>query len=304
MENTPHKIVLSLLITFMIAGCVAHYATTTEKNQASKNSESEERGENLAYNICGQCHYNEETKRFSGKHQEDLPRIIGKIYSANLTRSASHGILAKYSDGELAYLLKTGISREGKYIPYMVRPNLSEEDINDITVYFRSNDKAVAAVDAIAGKTRLNIIGKTGTKIAGKPLPYKKGVVRPDEKDAVVYGRYLVDNLACYHCHSKSITGLDYMEPEKSKGYMQGGLKFKTQKGTKVRGSNLTPCVKTGIGNYTKESFRKALMKGIDLVGDSLQYPMQKFPHLTNKQSDAIFAYLRTLEKVNHDTKK
>jgi hypothetical protein len=267
---------------------------------ATKKPDSFERGKNLAHNICGQCHYDEHTKRFLGKLQEDLPRMIGKIYSANLTRSTSHSIMAKYSDSELVYLLKTGISREGKYVPYMIRPNLSEENINDIIIYFRSDDDAVVATDAIAGRTHLNIIGKIGTKMAGKPLPYKKGIARADENVDVAYGRYLVDNLGCFHCHSKGILGLDYMEPEKSKGYMQGGFKFKTQKGTKVRGSNLTPDKTTGIGIYTQESFYKALTKGIDVVGDPIQYPMQQFPHLTNKQSDAIFAYLQSLPPVKN----
>ena len=85
---------------------------------------------------------------------------------------------------------------------------------------------------------------------------------------------------------------------------MQGGFKFKTQKGTKVRGANLTPCKTTGIGNYTQAAFRRALQKGINFVGDTLQYPMQRFPHLTNKQSDAIFAYLKTLKPVKHKVKR
>ena len=115
--------------------------------------------------------------------------------------------------------------------------------------------------DTNVRKTKLSLLGKIGTSIAGKPLPYKRNVPRPDEKDMVATGRYLVDNIGCFHCHSKSITSLNYMEPEESKGYMAGGMKWKID-GEKIYASNITPHTETGIGKYTKEDFRMAVREG------------------------------------------
>jgi len=298
-----NKTFLGVLSAMIIGGCIAHYATSAEKNTALQNSSSFERGKNLAFNICGQCHYDESLKHFTGKLM-DLPGFMGKIYSANLTHSLSYGILNKYTDAEIFYLLKTGVARDGRYVPYMIRPNLADDDINDLLVYLRSHDTAVSPKDTVPGKTHVNLLGKLATKVAGKPLPYNKGVLRPKEADAVSYGKYLVDNLACYHCHSKSVLGLDYLDPEKSKGYMQGGFKFKIKKGKNIYAANLTPDKETGIGNYTKENFHKALVKGIKPGGDSLRLPMPKFKHLTTKQSDALFAYLQSLKPVKNKVKR
>lgn len=289
------KILLSIFSSCCIIGCISHYSTTTENKEAIKQNDSFVRGKNLAYNICGQCHYNDSAKSFMGKPMHDLPSFMGNIYSANLTHSSTHGILLKYNDSELRYLLKTGVSREGKYVPWMIRPNLAEKDLNDIIVFLRSNDSALTAVNKLAGNTNVNILGKMATRISGKPLLPYKATVAPDEKNAVAYGKYLIDNLACYHCHSKSIIGLNYREPERSSGYMQGGMKFKTPQGKKIYSANLTPDKQTGIGNFSKEDLRNALVNGIRPTKDSLRLPMQKFKHLTPEQCDAIFAYLQSL---------
>ncbi|MGZ3864504.1 MAG: c-type cytochrome [Bacteroidia bacterium] len=298
------KVLLSIFCSCLIIGCISHYSTTTETAEAAKQKDSFNRGKNLAFNICGQCHYNDSAKSFIGLPMHDLPSFMGKVYSANLTHSVSHGVLTKYSDAELRYLIKTGVSREGKYVPYMIRPNISEKDLNDITVYLRSNDSAVAAVNKTMGKTDVNLLGKMATKIAGKPLLPYKATAAPDENNPVLYGKYLIDNLACYHCHSKSILGLNYREPEKSNGYMQGGMKFKTPAGKKIFSANLTPDKETGIGNFTNEDFRNAVTKGVLPTKDSLRLPMQKFRHLTNQQCDAIFAYLQSLQPKKNKIKR
>lgn len=299
-----NTIFFTVLGTLCIIGCISHYSTTKDTTKAQELSSSFDRGKNLAFLICGQCHYNDKEKRFIGREITELPGLIGKIYSSNLTHSKTYGVLEKYSDAELAYLLKTCITRDGKYIPWMPRPNLADTDINDITVYLRSNDSALWATDKITGKTDMNILGKMGTKFSGKPFKYRKGIIAPKMQDSVNYGRYLVDQLACYHCHSKSVTGLDYLEPEKSKGYMQGGFKFKLPEGKKVYAANLTPDDETGIGKWTKYDFRKAVKMGVLHSGDKLRFPMPVFKELTNKQADAIYAYLQTLMPKKNKIKR
>ncbi len=285
----------------LVAGCKSHYDTVTVPFTAVKTANSLEHGKNLVFNICGQCHYNKSVGSFIGEKIEDLPGFMGTVYSHNLTDSKRYGI-ANYKDDELYYLLKTGIAKDGRFIPYMVRPNLADADINDIIVYLRSGDGPVKARDTMAGVTHLSFLGKLATKVSGKPLPLKRDVKRPSPDNKIAYGRYLVDIIGCYHCHSKSILSLNYLEPEKSKGYMAGGMKWKVE-GYKIRASNLTPDKQTGIGNYSQGDFRKAVQDGEAPGGRNLHFPMRRFKHLNNEQCDAIYAYLMTLPPKEHKIK-
>lgn len=299
---TIRKFVLfTAALIFLCYSCSMYFKTTTDTFQAKSNSQSFERGKNLVFNICAGCHYDRTVKKFIGRSLNDLPKIAGHLYSANLTNSKTNGRPPQYTDAELFYLLKTGISKSGKFMPYMMRPMMADEDINDIIVYLRSNDAPVAAADTTVGKTHINLIGKIGIRIASKPQPYTTGVQRPDENNPVIYGRYLVAIIGCYHCHSKKVLGLNYSDPEKSKGYLQGGIKLKGPQGKRLYGLNLTPDKETGIGNFTKEDFTKAVQEGITPTGRKLRAPMGKYKNLTAKQVDAIYAYLQSIPPVHHN---
>ena len=300
-----HKqiIVYSVVVAILVCGCKMYFKTTTDNFQSHKTEQSLERGKNLTYNICAGCHYDHTFNKFIGKSLNDLPKIAGHLYTANLTQSATQGVPPRYSDAELFYLLKTGIGRDGWFRPYMMRPMMADDDINDIIVFLRSADEALAAADTTVGKTKINFIGKIGLRIASKPQPYNKGVPRPDENNQVAYGKYLVGVIGCYHCHSKKVLGLNYLEPEKSKGFMTGGIKLKDPKGKRLRGPNLTPDSTTGIGNFSLEDFTKAVKEGVTPSGQKLSPPMGKFTSLTENQVSSIYAYLRSLKPVKHKVK-
>ncbi len=297
--SLKHLLAAGLAALVIIPACKTHYKTSTHPFTVSKQDNSVERGKNLAFNICAGCHYNKETMKFTGKQFKDVPKIAGKVFAANLTQTKG-GEMSHYTDAEFAYLMRTGIDHHGKFIPYMLRPNIADQDLRDLWVYLHSNDPAVAADDASPGETHLTWIGKLGVSLLVKPKPYKENIPRPDENNAVAYGAYLIDNIGCYHCHSKSSKSINYLEPEKTKGYMAGGAKFKTKEG-KVYGANLTFDKETGIGNWSKEDFRKAVQQSVDEHGKKLKPPMHPFPKMTDKQADAIYVYLQTLPPKKHD---
>ncbi|MGZ3812632.1 MAG: c-type cytochrome [Mucilaginibacter sp.] len=298
-QTTAISIMLAITI---IAGCKTKFNTTTANYTAASSASAIERGKVLVYSSCGGCHYNRADGKFSGTRLEDAPSIIGTVYSANLTNSRSNGIPPRYSDAELKYLLKTGIKKDGHYVPYMLRPNMAEEDLNDIIAYLRSDDTAVAAVDTTFGITKLSLIGKPAMAMMAKPLPYNTGVKMPPENDSIARGYYLVDNMGCFHCHSKSLTSLNYLQPNLSKGYMAGGAKYKKPSGEKIYAANLTPDKQTGIGNYTKSQFRKAVREGESPTG-KLHPPMPKFDRLNDREVDAIYAYLQSIPAEYHKVK-
>jgi cytochrome c553 len=300
-DNLKKLIIVIVLLS--IISCRFYFDTTKDNFIAIQRATSLERGKNLTYNVCGGCHYNKKAEKFIGMPLNDLPRIAGKLYSANLTQSRTNGIAPKYSDAELFYLLKTGIARNGEFLPFMMKPMMADEDINDIIIFLRSGDEAVAAADTTVGLSHINFIGKIGLRLASGPQPYNKGVARPDENNDTAYGRYLVAVTGCYHCHSPKPLGLDFFTPEHSKGYMQGGMKFKNTQGKKFYSPNLTPDKETGIGNYNLQDFTKAVRAGITPSGRKLKPPMDHFTHLDDKEVNAIYAYLHTLPPIHHKIK-
>jgi hypothetical protein len=300
MQNYKSITAISIIVAAIIIGsCKTKFDTTRTSYRAERSSEAFARGKILVYSSCGGCHYNREAMKFIGTPIHDVPGFMGKVYSANLTNSKSHGIPPRYSDAELRYLLKTGIARDGRFVSYMLRPNMSDEDLNAVIVYLRSDDPAIAADDTTIGLTKYSVPGKLIMNATAKPLPYKPGIKTPSENDKKAMGAYLVDNIGCFHCHSKSFTSLNYLNPEQSKGYMAGGLKFEDPAGLKLYASNLTPDKQTGIGNYTKMQFLKAVKDG-EAPNRKLQPPMPKFQQLKDGDVDAIYAYLQTIPAKYH----
>jgi len=297
MHKAKYIICAGLASLLLIYSCKTHYEVAKENYSAVRTPSSFEHGKDLVYNSCSGCHYNHAANKLIGNRLHDLPRVLGKLYSANLTNSEMYGVTRHYTDAQLKYLLKTGINKGGHYIPYMLRPNMADDDINDIIIYLRSDDAAVAAGDTSVDHTHLNFLGRMAIN-SKKPQPYIPNISRPTE--SIANGRYLVDINGCFHCHSKGLTSLNYRYPEKSKRYMQGGMKFKTPQGQKIYASNLTPCQSTGIGNYTKDDFRKAVKDGKTPDGRELRPPMDKYHHLTDKETDDIYAYLQTLPREHH----
>jgi cytochrome c553 len=275
------------------------YYATEKTGYAVKNVSLTE-GKRMTMLMCGSCHYNPATKDFSGKKLEDAPGIIGKVYAANITQHPEYGI-GRYTDGEIAYLIRTGVSKEGKRMPYMQRPNLSDEDLQNIIAYLKSGDAFVQPSARIPGRTKYTAIGKMAISLS-KPLPYTDRPVEKPKDNPIALGQYLVDNLACYHCHSKSFTSLQITNPEQSKGYMGGGNKLKNAAGKTVRSPNITFHA-SGIGNWSQKDFARALTEGVSKEGNILTYPMPLFPELREEEISAIYAYLKSIPAIKNKVK-
>src|SRR5262245_55418012 len=65
------------------------------------------RGERLTLATCGSCHFGNDGK-LSGKLLEDVPKVFGTVYSANITNDLTYGI-GSWSKGQLAYFIRTGV---------------------------------------------------------------------------------------------------------------------------------------------------------------------------------------------------
>ncbi|MDF2696627.1 MAG: putative diheme cytochrome c-553 [Labilithrix sp.] len=262
-----------------------------------------ERGAKLASMLCLDCHANSETHRLTGKHVAELPPEFGTVYSKNITRHPTKGI-GNWTDGDLRVFLRTGLRADGTYAPpYMIKlPNMSDEDLDSIIAFLRSDDPRVAASEVEPpGVTKPSFLVKALTHGPFKPLPYpQKAIIAPSKKDAVTYGRYLTVNLECYGCHSANFTSMNVLEPEKTDGYLGGGNTFKLADGKEIRSANLTADPETGIGNWTEADFVRALRKGFRPDGRVLHYPMETKSELDDEEAAAIYAYLRTVPKIKN----
>lgn len=259
-------------------------------------------GKKLAGMLCANCHMNPETGRLSGTHMQDAPPEFGEIYSANITQDQQYG-LGRYTDGELVFLLRTGIKRDGSYAPpYMAKlPAMADEDIDAIIAFLRSDDELVQAVNTPAQTSKPSFLTKLLCNVAFKPLPMPTArISRPDTTDQLALGKYLAHNLDCYSCHSADFKTNDFLTPEHSKGYFGGGNKPLNRKGEVILTANLTPDPETGIGSWSEEQFVKALKYGLKDGEPALQYPMTPYTSLTDYEAAAIFKYLKTIPPIRN----
>jgi mono/diheme cytochrome c family protein len=106
--------------------------------------------------------------------------------------------------------------------------------------------------------------------------------------EQVARGAYLARAGNCIACHTMR-GGAPYA----------GGRAIETPFGT-VFGSNITSDVKTGIGSWTAAHFWRAMHNGRSKDGRLLvpAFPYTNFTLVTRDDSDALFAYLRTLPAV------
>lgn len=117
------------------------------------------------------------------------------------------------------------------------------------------------------------------------------------QSDLVKRGDYLVNGLlTCGNCHTpKGPTG-DIMDKAFS-----GGLSW-DEPPFKVTAPNITSDKETGIGNYTDEQLKTVLRKGIKANGIPIAMVMPSgfYEIMTDRDLDAVVAYLRTLKPIKN----
>jgi mono/diheme cytochrome c family protein len=278
------------------------YAKPTLQLQVEATPERVARGARLAQMLCVTCHLDATTRVLSGKRMLDVPPEFGSIYSANITKHPTQGI-ASWTDGEIAYLLRTGIRRDGRYTPpYMVKlPHASDEDILSIVAFLRSDDPLVAPNAAPTHVPEVSFLTKVLARVAFKPFPYPTApIAAPESKDPVAFGRYLADGLLdCYSCHSADFKTNNYFEPAKSPGYYGGGNMLLDASGQQIYSANITPDAETGIGSWTEAQFLRAVKGAFRPNGTPILYPMAGYVDMTDEEARAIFAYLRTVPPIH-----
>ena len=261
------------------------------------------RGEKLVATLCAGCHMDFETRKLTGRVMLDAPKEFGLAYAPNITQDKDFGI-GDWSNGEIIYLLRTGIKRDGKYAPpWMAKlPLLSDNDAEAILAFLRSDHELVSPANVSDQPCEPSFLTKFLTHVAFTPFEYPSAPIPdPDTSDPVEWGKYLVFNFECYSCHSADFKTNNYLEPEKSEGYLGGGNKPLNLEGDVMLTQNLTPDMETGLGKMSEDAFVKLLKYGVKEGEHAMRYPMLPYSRLSDNEAKAIFAYLRTVPPINND---
>ena len=260
-------------------------------------------GRKIVETECVNCHLGDDGK-LSGRLFSPASGPFGEFWSRNITRHPEKGIGA-YTDGELAYLFRTGIKRNGEWAgPYMTNPNLSDADLGAVIAYLRSDAPLVQSSESDPPAPKYSFLAKALVKLgAFAPKFYDiKPVVAPPASDQLAYGKYLATaRYACYRCHSASFETNDDFTPENSKGYFGGGNLIEDTEFKPTPSSNLTMSKVHGLGNWTEAQFAMAVRTGARPDGKMLSPSMPRFGLLNDEETGAIWAYLQTVPVLDND---
>jgi mono/diheme cytochrome c family protein len=260
------------------------------------------RGKKLAGILCVGCHLDPATGRLTGKAMVDVPAKFGAVYSSNITAHPAKGI-GSWTDGEIAYLLRTGVARDGRYVPpWMIKlPHMADDDLEAIIAYLRSGDPLVAPSDVDPPRSRPSFLTKLLCRVAFKKLPYpERPLASPPIADRMAHGRYLVSALDCFGCHSASFERMNIAHPERSAGYLGGGNVLIDLSGQPIRSANLTFDEETGVGKWSEADLARALRQGFRPDNQPLRAPMAPMPELSDEEVASLYAYLRTVPRIRN----
>jgi hypothetical protein len=289
-------------VAFIAIKGIPKYTAENFQLKVISSPERVEKGKHLSAMLCNGCHLNPNTGKLTGRKMDEVT-MFGAVYSRNITNDPEHGI-GKYTDGQLAYLLRTGIRPDGRFLPVMAKlQKMSDEDLQSVIAFLRSDNDWVKPDPTQNTDSKYSFLTKflTNMKIL-KPMPFYKSVPEPDTTNKVKWGEYVsLYRVECYTCHSKDFKTDDFINPEKSKGFFGGGNKFDMPDGSKIYSMNLTMDEETGIGRWSEDEFVKAVKTGIVPNGQpALRPPMIPFAYLSDSEVKAVYAYLKTIPKIKN----
>ncbi|MEZ4826348.1 MAG: c-type cytochrome [Bacteroidia bacterium] len=253
-------------------------------------------GKKIVLSVCGYCHMNE-NGTLSGNLFATREEGFGEIWAANITRNK----LDKYTDGELAFTIRKGVNREGRLLgPFMMHPNLSDQDVTAIISFLRSDHPATQPADFTPPAPDYSLLAKVFIGGLGFFQPMDDSIQpwpHPDPSDPVSHGRYLANvRLGCFGCHSASFETNDIVKPENSVNYMGGGNPVHTQdRSAYVISPNITPHPTDGIGKWSEEQFSQALIAGVRPGKPPINPAMPRFNFLSEEEIHALWSYLKTV---------
>src|SRR4051812_36138402 len=102
-------VVLGAFLASVAVQPLPHYPTPRVEFTVDADQARVVRGKRTVEMLCVGCHLDSATGALTGKRMPDLPPQFGEGWSRNITGHKVKGIGA-WTDGEIAYLLRTGVA--------------------------------------------------------------------------------------------------------------------------------------------------------------------------------------------------
>jgi cytochrome c553 len=214
---------------------------------------------------CMHCHGD----NLAGTVVDDIPKLV-RLVAPNIST-----LLPKYSDTQLATVLRKGVKPDGKtvlFMPSEMFRHLGDEDLARVIAYVRTKP---VVTEGVQEKTQLRPIGRLiiangDYQLAARvieSLPAATGTF--DASDPVSRGRYLTMNF-CSECHGQNLEGVPPIN---------------------------APALAVAKG-YSLEQFTRLMQEGVG-AGDrqfKLMTPTSKarFTQFTPDEVAAVYAYLQS----------
>lgn len=192
--------------------------------------------------------------------------IFGLINAPDLTRAFS-----EKADADLERIIRQGVHENGRstfLMPSASFYHLSDEDLNNIFAFIRSQEKSNGLTPKVMpGPIALYMLMTDELPVESKLIA--NGAPFIEDGDEHYFGKYVAFTV-CSECH-----GMDFL------GF-----------------ADFTPSLKA-IAAYSREDFHRLMTEGI-AVGDRelelmTSVAKSRFVHLTDEEEDALYAFLRTL---------
>ena len=214
---------------------------------------------------CMHCHGD----NLAGTVVDDIPKLV-RLVAPNIST-----LLPKYSDAQLATVLRKGVKPDGKtvlFMPSEMYRHLRDEDLARVIAFVRTKPPVAEGVQE---KTQLRPIGRLiiangDYQLAARvieSLPAATGAF--DANDPVSRGRYLTMNF-CSECHGQNLEGVPPIN---------------------------APALAVAKG-YSLEQFTRLMQEGVGM-GDrqfKLMTPTSRarFTQFTPDEVAAVYAYLQS----------
>ncbi|RKG50566.1 hypothetical protein D7X30_37575 [Corallococcus sp. AB011P] len=259
------------------------------------------RGEQVFRAVCAECHAGGGNTKPVGGRMHDFPPDLGTFYSANITSDMEKGVGA-WTDQEIARMVINGIDKSHHFRPMPAFPNMGDKDIAAVIGFMRSGHPDFAPETSQPPRSELTPPGRMvfafamGINDKGRTEPVP---VPAKAADSVEYGRYLAGSVYdCVFCHSPGFDG-SAVKLQHPDTVLSGGFEFDlTPLGGegKLLSPNITVSESAGIGKWTLEEFKHAMITGVTPGGYILRPPMPKYRYADDVELAALYTFLRSMK--------
>jgi cytochrome c553 len=214
---------------------------------------------------CMHCH----GEKLNGGLVDDIPNLV-RLVAPNISV-----MLPKYTDAQLATVLRKGVKPDGSsviFMPSEMYRHLADEDLGRLIAYLRT---VPATAEGVQEKTQVRIIGRTllaagefkPAALAIETLPPPANAV--DAGDPLSMGRHLTMSF-CSECHGQSLEGFAPI--------------------------NAPPLIVAK--GYSIEAFSKLMHDGVPMGDRELKLMGEtsrvRFSNFTSEEVAAVHAYLQS----------